>query len=114
MNTINLIFNDSKLTATQRLVLMRVALRATGTEGSCWESVATVATACSLSERTVRSTLRDLEAAGWVVASPEHGRSTVYRVQIPTPGADPAAGGGGSCCRGGRILLPPIRDLIRK
>ncbi len=69
----------SGLTATQRHVLNAFALRCDD-EGDCWASMVLLARDTGLSERTVRTTIRSLEALRILVASPDAGRSTTWRI----------------------------------
>lgn len=80
--------DESGLTPTERLVLIRVAMWANGTEAKCWVSVATMVKATGLSERTVQDTLKALVDLGVLSAEPKPGRTTEYTVhpdRIPPP-----------------------------
>lgn len=94
-----------------RFVLVRLADRADG-DGQCWPTIGSIAEDTLLSERSVRRTLRDLEAAGLLRSVRRVRRSTVYDLSdamgailspinpamgdrvAPMPGYTPASDGG--------------------
>lgn len=83
---------DRDLTPTRALMLVQVATYSNGCQGSCWASVATLAAAAHVAERTAQRALRELVEVGWLHELREVGRSTVYRVsaeRVRHPHVDP-------------------------
>lgn len=68
---------------TDKLVLLALADNAND-EGSCWPSVATIATKCSLEQRSVSRAMERLEASGHLTRTERAGRSNTYIVH-PRP-----------------------------
>ncbi|MGE3312320.1 MAG: helix-turn-helix domain-containing protein [Limisphaerales bacterium] len=85
----------TKLTAPQKLVLVRLADRADD-NGRCFPGVSSIAQECCLCERAVRSALKDLSAAGHITVAQAHGRTAsgfarnTYTVHPLTPAPDAA------------------------
>ena len=72
---------------TKRLVLLALADNAND-EGECWPSVATLSRKTGLCERAVRTSLRQLEADGWISTLVNGGRRGANRYAInPAPDA---------------------------
>jgi DNA-binding transcriptional ArsR family regulator len=70
------------LSATEKLVLLRIADYAGPDGGNAYPSVTTIAAQTSLTDRAVRGVLRRLEDRGVLVTSHREGRSSYYRVVL--------------------------------
>jgi hypothetical protein len=93
------------VTATQKVVLVRLADRANNT-GWAWPSVTSLAEDTGLCERAVRQALRDLEGRGLVMTEQSKGgQANIYRLQTTrqqVPGQErtnPAAHAGSNGAR---------------
>ena len=91
LDTIKLI-EASGLPTSQRMLLVSLAMLATGTEGVCFASVATLEERTGLSRAQVQRNLRALEEAGWVNGRPSPLRTTEYRI-TPSGGLTMRRGG---------------------
>src|SRR5271167_4531158 len=98
------------LAPTSKLVLMALADIADDL-GVCWPSHPTLATKCSLTDRTVRRVLTSLQAQNLVFIEPRFNTSgsrtsNRYRLAVDTPpdnlsgGVDTRVQGGGHGCPG--------------
>lgn len=93
----------SSLRPALRLTMLAVSDHA-DEHGSCWPSAPTLSAETGLDERTVRRSLKELEAMGALVSESRAGRTTVFRVvveaiperatpgHVPTPGTTPGPG----------------------
>lgn len=79
--------------AGNKIVLLALADNAND-EGTCYPSLSTLARKCSMTARSVRRNLRDLEAAGLVRSEDRDGRSTVYTLDLAR-----AASNDGACAK---------------
>jgi DNA-binding Lrp family transcriptional regulator len=73
----------SKLSANQKLVALVLKSHMNNDDGRCFPSIKTLETECSLSEKTVRNAIRELETAGFitkVIAGNGRGKSTQYKL----------------------------------
>lgn len=105
-------YDDDRLTATQKLVGIAVASYASRQGENAFPSVETIARRTSLSRRTVQTTLRQLREFGYLldVTPPEkkrqqhrHGWANVYRLSFPSGATDDMNG-----CRS-RFAARPLR-----
>lgn len=80
------VWERSAAEGTDRLVLLALADHADDETWSCWPSLSHLAAKCRISERTVRRSLRDLEAAGEVQTVTRAGTSSRYHIRLNNPG----------------------------
>ena len=75
--------------STHRFVLIALADNAND-DGECWPSIATLSRKTGLCERSVRTSLRWLEAEGWLATQIGAARAGAnrYRISAPPPAAD--------------------------
>lgn len=79
---------ETDIPSTEKMVLLCLCNFAGDEGGNCWPSVATLATMCSTSERTVQRAIRSLESRGILDTNHRLGTSSKYRInprQIVTP-----------------------------
>lgn len=108
-----------ELPATQKAVLSALAGYAREPDLVAWPSLSTLAGVVGVTDRTVRRTLRALEAAGWIEAIERGGgrRTTRYRVVLDRPeGGQDVLSGGTQCPGSGDTVSPerviePINEL---
>ena len=74
---------DSALTSTQKLVALVLSLWMDKRGASCFPSTKTVAAGCSLTERTIIKTRRELVAAGFLDGQKRAGKTTIYSARLP-------------------------------
>lgn len=67
-----------------RAVLAMIAYHA-GTPRGAWASEATLATETGLTERSVRRSIQECEAAGYLTVLRRNGRVNLYQVNLPAP-----------------------------
>ena len=82
-----------------KLVLIGIADRYNDEQGYAWPSVAWLAKAASVSERTVRRKLRLLEEQGFLATTSQTGGTSHYRLNVG--GGHPLSGG--TDCQGGQL-----------
>lgn len=90
---------SSAIESSSRLVAHALA-RFVSWAGLCWPSVATIAAASGLSERSVRTHLHELHSAGWLERMDQGGscggHTSTWRVAVPDGLAELAVGEGES------------------
>ncbi len=75
---------DGPTSPSARLVAATLGMRMRANLSGCFPSQATIAAESGLSERTVRTSLKELEAGGWLVIVKEKGSSKwVHSVYLP-------------------------------
>ena len=76
---------ELRLPQTEKMVLLCLCDYANDS-GECWPSVETLATKCSVSDRTVQRTIRKLVADGLLTVRSSNGRvANVYRISLRQP-----------------------------
>lgn len=87
---------ESKLEPTARLVALTLSLHMNERGGSCFPSVATLASETGLNEKSVRRHVHALADGGWLVltAGGGRGRSNTYSAMIPEQAERGASLGG--------------------
>lgn len=84
-------WEDRQLTATEKLIMLRLGDLANHYHGTAWPSVPTIARDCALGERTVQGTLKRLLAAGKLkVSRPATAHQSTVYVVYPGRGAESA------------------------
>lgn len=71
--------DDAGLTPAQFRVLARIARRA-GKDGTCFESLDSMAAGCKLRRATIQNALKDLEAGDWIIKESPPGKTCVYKL----------------------------------
>jgi len=83
-NEMDMVWDKSKSTKTDKLVLLAIARRYSRAKGS-WPSQKTIAKACGISQRSVRACLVRLEALGeltWVTGNDKSGKANLYTITL--------------------------------
>jgi len=113
--------------STRRFVLLALADNADD-DGVCWPGERYVAEKCSMTSRSVRSIIREMEKAGYIVTESRPGQSSIYHLHLPespgkscrgapedssAPGAEKISGGGGKARQGPRKITTPFSSYNR-
>ena len=98
------VWRIESLSSTQKLVLLSLADNAND-QGECYPSIPQISRRTCLSDRSVRSTIRSLEAAGFIRSAARSGTSTVYFLDLSTP-----EGRSAPECSSARKDVPPTPE----
>lgn len=90
---LNEVWNCSRASGTDRLVLLSLADQANPVTRECWPSIGYIARRCLISDRTVQRSIRSLEELGEVIVVPSNGwhglegkgRTNRYRIVVYLP-----------------------------
>lgn len=96
-----------RFSPVSKLVMVGLANNASD-EGRCWPNQETIALYASVSERSVRDHLHELEAEGWIAVvsvGNGRGRSSEYRLNAARIKAEADASKGGSSCNQRRKMV---------
>ena len=83
-NEMDLVWDKSQATKTDKLVLLAIARRYSRDKGS-WPSQKSLAKVCGISTRSVRASLSRLEALGeltWVTGNSKSAKANLYRITL--------------------------------
>lgn len=102
--------------ATSKLVLLCLADCHNGESGRCYPSIQYISETTELDAKTVRKSLRHLEAGGFLSIEERPGKSAVFHldIQTPTKNGTPAKNGTGTPNKNGTPPLPKLVPEPRK